>query len=40
MYEAFFASYFPMEQAEKIAVFLNPYAFDPLTPSQCHLDSK
>jgi len=33
MYEAFFASYFPMEQAEKIAVFLNPYAFDPLTPS-------
>ena len=33
MYEAFFVSYFPMEQAEKIAVFLNPYAFGPLTSS-------
>ena len=27
MYEAFFVFYFPMEQAEEIAVFLNPYAF-------------
>jgi hypothetical protein len=34
MYEAFFASYFPMEQAEEIAVFLNPYAFGSRTPSQ------
>jgi hypothetical protein len=29
MYEAFFVSYFPMKKAEEIAVFLNPYAFDP-----------
>jgi hypothetical protein len=34
MYEAFFVSYFSMEQAEEIAVFLNPYAFVPWTPSK------
>jgi hypothetical protein len=36
----FFVSYFPMEQAEEIAVFLNSYAFDPRTPSRDHLNRK